>query len=172
MHVLDQFFLVFIIEVPQTLTAAVLTRDGDPLEIISGIKPPPLHRGQVLVTVAYSGVCHSQLMEIRGHRSDDHWVPHLLGHESTGAAVAVGDSVTKVTPGDWVVLRWIKGEGIEASGCRYEEPDSQIINSGSMTTFSDYTVVSENRAVPMPEGPPSNLVCSTDVAPAGFRSYT
>ncbi len=141
-------------DIPETLTAAVLTRTGAPLDIVSGIKVPSLNRGQVLVKVAYAGVCHSQLMEVRGHRGDDPWVPHLLGHEGTGTVVAVSDGVTKVARGDNVVLGWIRGAGIEAGGCKYEGADGRIINSGAVTTFSNYTVVSENRLVPLPEGTP------------------
>lgn len=148
---------LFMLVIPKTLTAAVLTRLGKPLEIVSGIKIPALRRGQVLVKVAYAGVCHSQLMEVRGHRGDDAWLPHMLGHEGTGTVIAVGEGVTKVALGSKVVLGWIKGDGIEAGGCKYEGPDGQLINAGGVTTFSNYTVVSENRLVKLPEGTPMEL---------------
>ncbi len=144
-------------EFPKTLTAAVLTKLGEPLEIVHGIKIPVLRRGQVLVKVAYAGVCHSQLMEARGHRGEDPWLPHMLGHEGTGTVVAVGEGVTKVIPGRKVVLGWIKGTGIEAGGCKYDGPDGQVINAGGVTTFSNYAVVSENRLVPLPNGTPMEL---------------
>ena len=41
----------------------------------------PLRTGQVKVKVSYSGVCHSQLMEMDGLRGEDKYIPHLLGHE-------------------------------------------------------------------------------------------
>ncbi len=145
------------LKIPSTFTAAVLKKTGSPLEIIEGINIPALRRGQVLVKIAYAGVCHSQLMEARGHRGDDLWLPHLLGHEGTGIVVAVGDGVSKVMLGDHVVLGWIKGEGIEAGGTKYIGPDGQIINSGAVTTFSNYSVVSENRLVLLPEGTPMDL---------------
>jgi len=144
-------------KIPNSLTAAVLTKLGAPLEIIGGIKVPPLNRGQVLVRVSYAGVCHSQLMEVRGFRGQDPWLPHMLGHEGTGTVIAIGEGVTKVQPGNKVVLGWIKGEGIEAGGCKYEGPSGQIINSGSVTTFSNYTIASENRLVLLPEGTPMDL---------------
>lgn len=140
-----------------TAKAAVLTKLGSPLEIIEGIKIPSLKLGQVLVQVYYSGVCHSQLMEVRGSRGDDLWLPHMLGHEGTGRVIEVGEGVTKVKTGDMVVLGWIKGEGLDAGGAQYEGPNGQIINAGGVTTFSDYTVVSENRLVPLPSGTPIDL---------------
>ncbi|MBJ90949.1 MAG: acetoin dehydrogenase [Woeseia sp.] len=145
------------LKIPETFTGAVLTGIGTPLQIISGIKLPPLRYGQVLVKVAYAGVCHSQLMEARGHRGSDPWIPHLLGHEGTGTVIARGDGVTKVATGDKVVLTWIKGSGLEAGGCKFVGPDGATINGGAVTTFSNYTVVSENRLVPLPEGTPMEL---------------
>lgn len=143
--------------IPKNFTAAVLTKVGYPLEVISGIEIPSLRQGQVLVKVIFAGVCHSQLMEVRGFRGDDPWVPHMLGHEGTGVVVAVGESVSKVKLGDRVVLGWIKGRGIDAGGCQYIGPEGQIINSGAVTTFSNYTVVSENRLVKLPDGSPMDI---------------
>ena len=68
--------------------AAVLFELGKPLEVIT-IEVPPLHEGQVLVKLAYSGVCHSQLMEIRGKRGNDKYLPHLLGHEGSGVVLEI-----------------------------------------------------------------------------------
>jgi S-(hydroxymethyl)glutathione dehydrogenase/alcohol dehydrogenase len=46
------------------MKAAVLSRLNEPLEVVSGIEIEAPGRGQVLVKLAYSGVCHSQLMEV------------------------------------------------------------------------------------------------------------
>ena len=51
--------------------------------------------------LAYSGVCHSQLMEARGRRGVDPYLPHLLGHEGSGKVISIGEGVTKVSPGEW-----------------------------------------------------------------------
>ena len=48
------------------MKAAVLYKIGGPLIIEEKIEIPILQHGQVLVKLAYSGVCHSQLMEVRG----------------------------------------------------------------------------------------------------------
>ena len=55
-------------------------------------------------------------MEWRGDKGEDRWVPHCLGHEGTGIVLETGGAVTRVKPGDKVVLSWIKGSGIEAGG--------------------------------------------------------
>ena len=101
------------------IKAAVLTGLNRPLEIIE-INPQPLKRGQVLVKILYSGVCRSQLMEAKGLRGDDNWLPHLLGHEGSGVVLDIGPDVTKVKPKDEVILSWIKSKGIEADGAIFE----------------------------------------------------
>ena len=100
--------------------AAVLKKQKEKLRLINDLKPPKLKAGQVLVKLAYSGVCHSQIMEIDGLRGEDSYLPHLLGHEGSGIVVDRGEGVTKVKKDDAVVLGWIKGSGIEAGGCCYE----------------------------------------------------
>ncbi len=138
------------------MKAAVLEKLGSPLSVRREIKVPPLMRGQVLVELAYSGVCHSQLMEARGKRGKDPYLPHLLGHEGTGRVVDVGDDVTKVAPGDWVILGWIKGSGINAAGATYHHHDGDI-NAGAVTTFNDRAIISENRIVKLPPGIPLDV---------------
>lgn len=138
------------------MKAVVLHVLNEPLRIVSGIEIPALRPGQVLVRVAYSGVCHSQLMEARGKRGPDRYLPHLLGHEATGTVEAIGTGVTKVRVGDRVVLGWIRGSGIEAGGTVFMQGEERI-NAGAITTFSDLTVVSENRCVPLPEGVPMDV---------------
>ena len=122
----------------------------------SDIDVPALQAGQVLVKVAFSGVCHSQLMEVQGKRGEDLYLPHLLGHEGSGIVVEVGKEVSKVKSGDKVVLTWIKGEGINCQGAKYKKGDL-IINSGAVTTFNEYTVASENRCVKLPDDIPMDV---------------
>jgi S-(hydroxymethyl)glutathione dehydrogenase/alcohol dehydrogenase len=138
------------------MKAAILQTLNNPLHIRSDIQLPKLRRGQVLVKLAYSGVCHSQLMECRGKRGKDAYLPHLLGHEGSGVVVEVGADVAKVQSGDRVVLGWIKGNGIEAGGTQYECSDG-VLNAGGVTTFNDYAVVSENRCVRVPDGVPMDI---------------
>ncbi len=138
------------------MRAAVLEKISTPLSVIPNVEIPNLGEGQVLVRIAYSGVCHSQLMEARGARGEDRFLPHLLGHEGTGRVEAIGNGVTKVKPGDWVVLGWIKGEGLDGGGVKYIHAGRQI-NAGGVTTFNEKAVVAENRLVHLPNGVPLDV---------------
>ncbi|MBI1337382.1 MAG: zinc-binding dehydrogenase [Phycisphaera sp.] len=123
--------------------AAVLVQTGMPLELMD-LDIPVLKAGQVLVEIAYSGVCHTQLLEARGHRGQDRYLPHCLGHEGTGRVLEVGTGVVKVKPGDRVVISWIKGSGCDVPGTVYRAAIGTV-NAGAVTTFSRMSVVSENR---------------------------
>lgn len=138
------------------MKAAVLFNTGEPLQIIDGIQMPELTTGQVQVKVLYSGVCHSQLMEVQGGRGEDKYLPHLLGHEGVGIVESIGQGVTKVKVGDKVVIGWIQGDGLNAPGGKYPHGDI-LINSGSATTLCEKSIVAENRLVKLPEGFPDKL---------------
>lgn len=140
---------------PTIIKAAVLTSVKQPLEIIL-LKSKPLKTGQVLVKILYSGVCRSQLMEINGMRGEDKWLPHLLGHEGSGVVEEVGPGVTKFKSGDEVILTWIKSSGLEAPYAKYNY-EGVIVNSGPVTTFSNYSIVSENRLVKKPRNIPFDI---------------
>ena len=133
------------------ISGAVLEKTGQPLVIHHDIEIPKLKSGQLLVKLSHAGVCHSQLMEVRGKRGEDKFLPHLLGHEGVGRVVEIGADVVKVSQGDNVVLGWIKGLGLDAGGCQYQQ-GNRFINSGAVTAFSTYAVVSENRVVKLPQG--------------------
>ncbi|MDE3155557.1 MAG: zinc-binding dehydrogenase, partial [Acidobacteriota bacterium] len=123
--------------------AAVLVETGRPLELAE-LSLPVLKPGQVVVEVAYSGVCHTQLLECRGHRGEDRFLPHCLGHEGSGTVAEIGPGVTKVAVGDRVVLSWIKGRGADVPGTVYDWGGRRV-NAGAITTFARFTIISENR---------------------------
>lgn len=125
--------------------AAVLVKTGSPLEIME-LKLPSLAPGQVLVRLAYSGICATQLNEIRGLKGEDKFLPHTLGHEGSGVVLEAGKNVTKVKEGDRVVLSWMKGAGADVPNCLYDGK----VNSGAISTFLTHAVVSENRVIPLP----------------------
>ncbi len=141
---------------PSTLKAAVLYDTDKPLVIEEGIEIPTLKRGQVLVKIHFSGVCHSQLMEARGKRGEDFYLPHMLGHEGSGTIVDIGPGVTRFKKDDVVILTWIKSLGADISKTEYKK-GKQLINAGGITVFSDYSVVSENRCVILPKGVPLDI---------------
>ncbi|MCH9632030.1 MAG: S-(hydroxymethyl)glutathione dehydrogenase [Chlamydiae bacterium] len=127
--------------------AAVLEKLNEPLKIIE-LDIPPLKPGQVLVKIAYSGLCHSQLNEIKGKRGEDKFLPHTMGHEASGTVLQVGEGVTKVKVGDHVVASWIKGNGLNVAASQYLY-GKEVVNSGAISTFMTHAVISENRLIPI-----------------------
>jgi S-(hydroxymethyl)glutathione dehydrogenase/alcohol dehydrogenase len=126
-----------------TTQAAVLVELGRPLEIAELDIPAP-GPGQVLVEIAFAGVCHTQLLEARGRRGPDAFLPHCLGHEGTGTVISIGDGVVRAKPGDAVVLSWIKAAGANVPGVVYRW-NGRDVNAGAVTTFQRHAIVSENR---------------------------
>ena len=148
--------------------AAVLEKTNTLLRI-EELTIPELKPGQVLVKIAYSGICHSQLNEIRGLKGEDKFLPHTLGHEGSGIVIEVGPGVQKVKTGDHVVLTWIKGKGLDVSATRYQKYDGTIVNSGAISTFMEYAVISENRLVAISKRMPLKEAALLGCAiPTGF----
>lgn len=158
----------------RTMRAAVFRDVGRPLEIeeVEVAEPGP---DEVLVRLAASGVCHSDLHVLNGD-----WpsvsTPLVLGHEGAGVVERVGDGVDSVGAGDPVVLSWLPGCG----RCRYcrtgrphlcrgaaktvfenvmadgtprlrigEEGVRSFLTVGSL---GEYTVVPESGAIPVDRG--------------------
>jgi S-(hydroxymethyl)glutathione dehydrogenase / alcohol dehydrogenase len=138
-----------------TTQAAVLFELGEKLRVVD-LTLPALKLGQVLVDIAYSGVCHSQLNEVRGRKGPDRYLPHTLGHEGSGTVVAIGPGVTKTAPGDRVVLSWLKGSGADIPGLVYESACGPI-NSGALSTFMRRTVTCESRVTVISQSMPLKL---------------
>lgn len=137
------------------MKAAILTEQNSPLTVAE-VDTPALDVGQVLVKVQHSGICGKQLEEISGKRGPDPYLPHLLGHEGAGVVKEVGPGVRKVKPGDHVVLHWMKGSGIDSAPPRFNW-DGASVSAGWVTTFSEYTVASENRVTPIPQDIPLDV---------------
>jgi S-(hydroxymethyl)mycothiol dehydrogenase len=76
---------------------------GEAVEVTEVLVPEP-GPGEALVRVQACGVCHTDLHYKMGGIGDD--FPYLLGHEAAGVVEAVGDDVTDVAPGDFVILNW------------------------------------------------------------------
>lgn len=132
--------------------AAILVETGKPL-VVDDLEIPKLQAGQVLIEIHYSGVCHTQVLEARGYRGEDKFLPHCLGHEGSGIVRETGPGVAKVKAGDRVVLSWIKGAGANVAGTVYGW-NGRNVNAGAITTFSRYAVISENRLTVLPAGFP------------------
>lgn len=135
--------------------AAILVAQRKPL-VVDEIEVPELGVGQVLVKVAFSGICGKQLEEISGKRGEDPYIPHLLGHEGAGTVVEVGPGVRKVNAGDHVVLHWMIGSGIDSEPPRFRWKGTEV-SAGWVTTFSEYTIASENRVTSIPKNAPLDV---------------
>jgi len=137
------------------MKAAVLEKLNSPLAIRE-VFPTELLPGQVYVKVLASGLCGAQLHEIRGHRGNGKFLPHLMGHEGCGIVKEVGPGVTTVKEGDKVVMHWRPGSGIESEFPKYHLGE-KIISSGKCTTLSEFSIVSENRLTKVPHDTPTVL---------------
>jgi len=129
-------------------SAAILVEQRQPL-VLDEVELPALGYGQVLVEIAVSRICGSQIGEIDGVKGADRFLPHLLGHEGCGTVLETGPEVRQVKTGDRVVMHWRPGSGIEARPSLYTWK-TQRCNAGCITTFNQFAVVSENRLTPVP----------------------
>lgn len=137
------------------MKAVVLEKIDAPLAVRE-VELTELQVGQVLVKILASGLCGSQLHEIRGFKGNAKFLPHLLGHEGCGLVQEVGPGVTRVKAGDKVVMHWRVGAGIESPFPSYIF-DGKKMSSGKVTTLSEYSICSENRLTPVPEDTPEAL---------------
>jgi len=137
------------------MKAAVLEEINAPLRI-RDVELTELKVGQVLVKILVSGLCGAQLHEIRGHKGNAKFLPHLMGHEGCGIVEEVGPGVTTVKVGDKVVMHWRPGTGIESPFPSYVL-DGKSMSSGKVTTLSEYSIVSENRVTTVPDDTPPEL---------------
>jgi S-(hydroxymethyl)mycothiol dehydrogenase len=87
----------------ERVRGVVAAGKGEPVRIEEVVIPDP-GPGEAKVAVQACGVCHTDLHYREGAINDD--FPFLLGHEAAGLVEAVGDGVTNVAPGDYVVLAW------------------------------------------------------------------
>ena len=88
---------------PQTVRGVIARSKGAPVEIVDVVVPDP-GPGEAVVQVQACGVCHTDLHYREGGINDE--FPFLLGHEAAGIVESVGEGVTEVKPGDYVVLNW------------------------------------------------------------------
>jgi S-(hydroxymethyl)mycothiol dehydrogenase len=87
----------------QRVRGVVAPGKGQPVRIETIVVPDP-GPGEAVVRVQACGVCHTDLHYREGGINDE--FPFLLGHEAAGTVESVGEGVTEVAPGDFVVLNW------------------------------------------------------------------
>ena len=87
----------------QVVRGVIARAKGEPVTIENVVVPDP-GPGEAVVTIQACGVCHTDLHYREGGINDE--FPFLLGHEAAGIVEAVGEGVTNVEPGDYVILNW------------------------------------------------------------------
>ena len=145
--------------------AAVAFGPGQPLSIVEIDVAPP-KKGEVLVKITHTGVCHTDAFTLSGDDPEGVF-PAVLGHEGGGIVVEVGEGVTSLQPGDHVIplytaecreckfcksgktnlcqaVRATQGKGLMPDGTtRFSYNGEPIYHYMGTSTFSEYTVVAE-----------------------------
>jgi S-(hydroxymethyl)glutathione dehydrogenase/alcohol dehydrogenase len=129
---------------------------------------------EVLIKTGASGVCHSDLHFMEG--SYPYPVPVVLGHESAGVVEKVGSAVTRVKPGDRVVVAFVTSCGA-CDYCVTGKPGlcvnqqslgrmgrislngQPMMQFANMSAFAEYQLVHQNACVHVPEGVPLEVAC-------------
>lgn len=156
----------------KTMKAAVVREFGQPLVIeeVPVTMPGP---GQILVKIAATGVCHTDL-----HAAEGDWPvkpnpPFIPGHEGVGHVVAVGSGVTYVKEGDRVGVPWLYtacGHCIHCLGgwetlCEAQQNTGYSVNG----SFAEYVLADPNYVGHLPAN-----IGFIDIAPilcAGVTVY-
>jgi len=90
----------------KTMQAAIVREFGKPLIIEETAVPTP-GEGQILVKIAATGVCHTDLHAVSGDWPVKPQPPFIPGHEGVGHVAAVGSGVKHVKEGDRVGVPWL-----------------------------------------------------------------
>ena len=138
----------------KTMKAAVVRAFGQPL-VIEEVKVAMPGPGQILVKIAATGVCHTDL-----HAADGDWPvkpnpPFIPGHEGVGHVVAVGQAVTHVREGDRVGVPWLYsacGHCVHCLGgwetlCESQQNTGYSVNG----SFAEYVLADPNYVGILPD---------------------
>ncbi|MFK0247533.1 S-(hydroxymethyl)mycothiol dehydrogenase [Amycolatopsis azurea] len=125
---------------PYEVQGVVSRAKGEPVSLESVTVPDP-GPGEAVVSVKACGVCHTDLHYREGGINDA--FPFLLGHEAAGFVAAVGDGVTDLEPGDYVILNWRAVCGA-CRACRRGRPwyCFSTFNAARPMTLADGTALS------------------------------
>ena len=146
----------------QRVTGVIADAKGATVKLDSILVPDP-GPGEALVRVKACGVCHTDLHYREGAINDD--FPFLLGHEASGTVEKVGDGVSNVAPGDFVVLAWrspcgtcrscLRGWPWYCFGSRNALQPMTLTDGTPLSTalgigaFAELTLVDAGQAVPV-----------------------
>ncbi|MBO0691582.1 MAG: zinc-binding dehydrogenase [Acidimicrobiaceae bacterium] len=139
--------------------AAIQMEAGGPL-VVEEIDIPDPGPNQVTVQNFASGVCYSQVHQLRNH---DLPRPMGLGHEGSGVVTGVGKDVTHVKEGDHVISTWVPRtpiRGLPASrptGTTFQ--GRPLIADGDVYTWSEHMLTFADKVVPMSASEPTDVSC-------------
>ncbi|ATJ83975.1 alcohol dehydrogenase AdhP [Halomonas beimenensis] len=127
----------------KTMQAAVVRSFGEPLTL-EEVEVPRPGRGEILVRIAASGVCHTDLHAAHGDWPIKPEPPFIPGHEGVGHVAAVGEGVTHLKEGDRVGVPWLYSAcghcehclGGWETLCESQQNTGYSVNGG----FADYTL--------------------------------
>ena len=161
--------------------AAVAFEAGKPLEIVEVDLEGP-KRGEVLVEIKATGVCHTDAFTLSGDDPEGAF-PAILGHEGAGVVVETGPGVTSVVAGDTVIplytpecrqcdfclnpktnlcqsIRSTQGQGVMPDGSsRFSLDGKPILHYMGCSTFSNFTVMPEIAVAKIRDDAPYDKVC-------------
>jgi alcohol dehydrogenase, propanol-preferring len=156
----------------RTMKAAVVREFGRPL-IIEEVPVPTPGRGQILVKIAATGVCHTDLHAANGDWPVKPKPPFIPGHEGVGHVVAVGAGVSHVKEGDRVGVPWLYTACGHCKHCLggWETLCEEQQNTGYSVngSFAEYVVADPTFVGRLPDN-----VSFVDIAPvlcAGITVY-
>lgn len=138
----------------KTMKAAVVREFGQPL-VIEEVAVPEVGPGQILVKIAASGVCHTDLHAAEGDWPVKPKPPFIPGHEGVGHVVAGGAGVTHVKEGDRVGVPWLYtacGHCVHCLGgwetlCESQQNTGYSVNGG----FAEYVLADPNYVGHLPD---------------------
>ena len=133
------------------IKAAILNKINKNLILKNIYHDGQLSENQVLVKLFYTGICGSQIGEIKGVKGKDRYLPHLLGHEATGKIIKVSSNTKNLKKNDKVILHWQKNPGKNSKTPIYFDRHNLRINAGWVTTFNNYAIISKNRLTKLPK---------------------
>lgn len=156
----------------KTMKAAVVHKFGDPL-VIEDVPMPTPGPGQILVKVAASGVCHTDL-----HAADGDWpvkpkLPLIPGHEGVGPVAALGAGVTDIKEGDLVGVPWLHDACGQCEYCTtgWETlcPKQHNTGYGVDGGYAEYVLAPAAYVGHLPAG--TDLVTMAPILCAGVTTY-
>jgi len=156
----------------ETMRAAVVHAFGEPLRIEEVPVPTP-GPGEIVVKLAATGVCHTDLHAARGDWAVKPTLPLIPGHEGTGHVAAVGAGVTHVKMGDAVGVPWLHDACGQCEFCLtgWETLCPSQHNTGYSVngTYAEYVLAKADYVGHLPAG--ADLEQIAPILCAGVTTY-